>query len=201
MDAPATVISVLEDRVSRSVDLRFVPQMETMLDTLEELIADQFEAAFCMLKTCISRCPDAAWDEPVANLRFCQVAFHALRFADFYLGQNADALNRQPFHRDLEPFFRDYEELEDRVQVLLYDKPSIQTSLEHGRKKAAEVIAAETVEPLTDPSGFERRTFSRAELHVLNVRHIQHHTAQLSLRLRIDSQRDIPWIESGWREV
>ncbi|MBC7817767.1 MAG: DinB family protein [Planctomycetaceae bacterium] len=172
-----------------------------MLNTFKELIANQFEAAFCMLKTCIDRCPDAAWNAPVANLKFCQVAFHTLFFADFYLGQNADALRRQSFHRDHQPFFRDYEELENRVQVLLYDKPSIKTYLEHCRKKAAEVIAAETAESLAGPSGFERRTFSRAELHVLNIRHIQHHTAQLSLRLRIDSQQDIPWTGSGWRVV
>ncbi len=172
-----------------------------MLDTFKELIANQFEAAFCMLKTCIDRCSDAAWDAPVANLKFCQVTFHTLFFADFYLGQNADALRRQPFHRDHEPFFRDYEELEDRAQVLLYDKPSIKTYLEHCRKKATEVIAAETAESLAGPSGFERRTFSRAELHVLNIRHIQHHNAQLSLRLRIDFQQDIPWIGSGWRDV
>ncbi|MEK6262388.1 MAG: DinB family protein [Planctomycetota bacterium] len=169
-----------------------------MLDTFKELVTNQFAAAFCMLETCNDRCPDAAWDAPVANLKFCQVAFHTLFYADFYLGRNADALRRQPFHHDHQQFFRDYEELEDRTQVLLYDKPSIKTYLDHCRKKALEVIAAETAESLAGPSGFERRTFSRAELHVLNIRHIQHHAAQLSLRLRIDFHQDIPWIGSGW---
>lgn len=172
-----------------------------MLDTFKGLIVNQFEAAFCTLQTCIDRCPDSAWDAPVANLKFCQVAFHTLFFTDFYLGPNADALRLQPFHRDHERFFRDYEELEDRPQVLLYDKPSIKTYLEHCRKKAADVIAAETAESLAGPSGFERRMFSRAELHVYNIRHIQHHAAQLSLRLRLGFQQDIPWIGSGWREV
>ena len=152
-----------------------------MLDTFKELIVNQFEAVFCTLKTCIDRCPDAAWDAPVANRKFCQVAFHALFFAVLYLRQNADALRLQPFHRDHEQFLREYEELEDRVQVLLYDIPSIKTYPEHCRKKGAEVIAAETAESLAGPSGFERRTFSRAELHVCNIRHIQHHTAQLAV--------------------
>jgi hypothetical protein len=63
------------------------------------------------------------------------------------------------------------------------------------------VIAAETAETLTAGCGFQRRPISRAELHVYNLRHIQHHAAQLSLRLRLDAQQEIPWIGSGWREV
>jgi len=39
---------------------------------------------------------------------------------------------------------------------------------------------------------------TRAKLHVVNIRHIQHHAAQLSLRLRLDHQEDIPWFSSRW---
>lgn len=172
-----------------------------MLDTYKELIGNQFEAALCTLSACIERCAESDWNSPVGNLKFCQVAFHALFYADFYLGPNSDDFRRQSFHREHADFFRDYEEFEDRVQVLLYDKPTIKTYLDFCRQKAADVIAAETAESLGGPSGFARRTFSRAELHVYNLRHIQHHAAQLSLRLRLDSQQDIPWIGSGWREV
>jgi hypothetical protein len=73
--------------------------------------------------------------------------------------------------------------------------------MEHCRKKASAVIASETSDTLSAPCGFERRGFSRAELHVYNIRHIQHHAAQLSLRLRLDAKQDIPWIGSGWREL
>ena len=38
---------------------------------------------------------------------------------------------------------------------------------------------------------------TRAELYVLNLRHIQHHAAQLSLRLRVDADAATPWISSG----
>jgi hypothetical protein len=172
-----------------------------MLDTFKQLVANQYEATLCMLSICLDRCPEAAWEAPVANLKFCQVAFHALFFTDFYLGSNADDLRRQTFHRDHESFFRDYEELEDRVQVLLYDKLSIKSYLQHCRQKAADVIAGETAASLAGPSGFERRMYSRAELHVCNIRHIQHHVAQLSLRLRLDFYQDIPWIGSSWRGV
>jgi hypothetical protein len=172
-----------------------------MVDTFKELLAHQFEAAFCTLSACIDRCPETAWNAPVGNLAFCQVAFHTLFFADFYLGPNEESLRGQQFHRDNEAFFRDYEELQDRKQQLRCDRPSIKAYLEHCQKKASEAIAAETAETLSGPSGFQRRDISRAELHVYNIRHIQHHAAHLSLRLRIDFNEDIPWFGTGWREV
>jgi DinB family protein len=174
-----------------------------MLDTLKELLANQFEAALSMFNTCIDRCPETVWTTRVANYRFCQVVFHTLFWTDFYLGPDDEqkSFRRQPFHRANERFFGDYEEFEDRAPVSLYDKTSIKAYLEHCRNKAAEVVAAETAETLGGPSGFARRKFSRAELHVYNIRHIQHHTAQLSLRLRLDANQDVPWAGSGWREV
>ena len=103
----------------------------------------------------------------------------------------------QPFHRENAAFFLDYEELEYRKQVHRYDRPSIHTYMDHCRAKASTVVAAETAETLAGPSGFERRTFPRAELHVLNIRHIQHHAAALALRLKLDSGIDVPWFGSG----
>jgi len=127
--------------------------------------------------------------------------FHTLFYADFYLGQNEESFRCQSFHHANERFFGDYEEFEDRAPQSLYDKSSIKKYMEHCRTKAAQVIAAETADSLNARAGFERRTFSRAELHVYNIRHIQHHAAQLSLRLRLDASQDIPWIGSGWRDV
>ena len=171
-----------------------------MLDMFKTLVVNQFEAAFCTLYLCIERCPDAAWNAPVGNLAFCQVAFHTLFFADYYLGPDEESFRGQPYHQNNEDFFRDYEELEDRPQRLLYDRPAIKDYLQHCRRKVSQVLAAETAEMLAGPSGFRRRDFTRAELHVVNIRHIQHHTAQLSLRLRLDFAIEIPWIGSGWRD-
>lgn len=169
-----------------------------MPDTLKELISNQFQAALRTLDFCIQSCPEAAWDAPIANLAFCQVAFHTVFFADFYLGADEDEFRQQPFHRKNPQFFRDYEELEYRKQVLLYDRVAVKAYLDHCRTKAAAVLAAETAATLGAPCGFPRRDFSRAELYVYTTRHIQHHSAQLALRLRLDHQVDTPWFGSGW---
>ena len=88
-----------------------------MVDLFKQMITHQFEAALSTLGACIEKCPQSAWNAPVANLAFCQAAFHALFYTDCYLGQNTAALREQPFHRDNQAFFRDYEELEDRQRA------------------------------------------------------------------------------------
>lgn len=167
-------------------------------DTLKRLIANQYEAALRTLSACIDRCPDDARHMPIGIYEFSQAAFHTLFFADYYLGRNADALRDQPFHRENQAFFDDYEQLEYRKPIGIYDRPSLQKYLHHCRTKAAVVVAGEDEATLAGPSGFDRRDFTRAELHVYNIRHIQHHAAQLILRLRIETDVDIPWFGSGW---
>ena len=120
-------------------------------------------------------------------------------YADFYLGENEASLREQPFHLENQDFFGDYEEFLDRAPQSLYGKGALKTYLQHCRTKAAQTIAAETADTLSARAGFQRRACSRAELYVYNIRHIQHHAAQLSLRLRLDDNEDIPWVGSGWR--
>lgn len=168
---------------------------------VNQLISNQLSAALCTLHHCIERCPQTAWNASVGNHAFCRVAFHTLFYADYYLGANAEPFKRQTFHQQNAAFFGDYEEFEDREPVRRYDKPSIRNYLQHCRDKATATIAAETAESLAARANLPRRDFSRAELHVYNTRHIQHHAAQLSLRLRIDHKIEFPWVGIGWQEI
>ena len=174
-----------------------------MRDTLTELLAHQFDASLCTLNLAVVRCPESSWNQRVAEWKFCQVAFHALFFADIYLqpSENVDALKRQTFHVEHKADFRDYEELEDHKQALMYERPFILSYLQNVRRKAQEMIARESANVLAGPSGFRRRKCSRAELHVYNIRHIQHHAAQLILRLRLDTDVDVPWVGHAWMEA
>ena len=125
-----------------------------------------------------SRTPNRATVRPsrltaeIANLKYCQVAFHALFFADTYLGPNLRSLREQPFHRENASIFSDYEELGGGVQRAVYDKSFIEAYLQHCRDKASKAIAAESAETLSIRPGFDWLKFTRAEVHVYNIRHI-----------------------------
>ncbi len=169
-----------------------------MLQTLKEVFANQLHAALCTLSECIDRCPDAAWTSKIVNLDFSQVAFHTLIYLDYYLGDGDETFRQQPFHIENQGRFGDYEEFDDRAPVTLYQRPFIQSYVAHCRAKISATIATETAESLSTESPFPWLTLPRAEVYIYNTRHVQHHAAQLILRLRRDYQQDMPWFKSGW---
>ena len=68
------------------------------------------------------------------------------------------------------------------------------------RQKALETLAAERPESLQWESGFSWLLFSRGELHLYNVRHVQHHTGRLSAYVRrIVEDGERWWVKTGWR--
>jgi hypothetical protein len=168
-----------------------------MLDYFKQIVIGQFEASLAMLKQCIEACPEEHWEDKVANGTVRWVAYHTLFFVDLYLAQNEESFEPREIHH------RGGDEREpvagrglDRNELLAY--------VQICRDKALASIAAETVESLAGPSGFSWYACTRGELHLINIRHIQHHTGQISAFLRRtvpawQDHRTLPWIASGWR--
>jgi uncharacterized damage-inducible protein DinB len=71
-------------------------------------------------------------------------------------------------------------------------------------QKMLDTIAADTEDSLKGPSGFSWYKVTRGELHLINIRHVQHHTGQLSAYLRrvvpaCQDRHALPWVGTGWR--
>ena len=78
----------------------------------------------------------------------------------------------------------------------LFNKAELLEYVDFCQRKAAEIIAAQTSASFSEPSGFSWQPVTRGELHICNIRHVQHHTGQLSAFLRrVDV--DTSWIKSG----
>ncbi len=171
-----------------------------MRELFQRTIANQYEAVFCTLHECVTRCPDQMWQGPVVNHPFSQTVFHGLFFADLYLGQNVESQPRQAFHRQYAAIFADYEQLQPRIPRGTYDQSFVLKYLAHCRDKAIRVVSGETADDLASAAGFPWLNTSRAELHLYNIRHLQHHAAQLIMKLRAEAGEDMPWVKSGWQE-
>jgi hypothetical protein len=167
-----------------------------MIEAVKQTIVGQFEAALAMLCHCVAACPAEHWEGRIANNTFRQVAYHALFFADFYLSPNEDAFQLRELHR------RGGDEREPVVSPGLSKDETIQYAATC-RQKAIDILSSETPETLIGPSGFSIRRISRLELHVYNIRHLQHHTGQLSAYLRRVNpslgEQALPWIGAGWQ--
>jgi len=165
-----------------------------MINYLKTVLTGQFEASLCMLGGCVRKCPAEHWEGKVGNGTFRQVAYHTLYFVDLYLSPGPRALEPREFHRrgGSRRIGADPGGGVSQAETLAY--------LAVCRRKAVETLAAETLESLQGPSGFSKLRFSRGELHVYNIRHVQHHTGQLSAYLRrVADDGKGSWVKSGWR--
>jgi hypothetical protein len=168
-----------------------------MSNYLNQILTTQYEAALAMLKQCVAACPPGQFEAKIAAGTFRWVAYHTLFFTDLYLTRDEAAFTPRELHA------RGGDELGDQMTPGL-SQPETLEYVAICRQKAIETLAAETAEILEGASGFSWRKFSRGELHVYNIRHIQHHTGQLSAFLRRVNERfadpkSLPWIGSGWR--
>ena len=150
-----------------------------MLEAIKAPIARQFDAALCTLNVCIERCPKPIWNAPVGNLKFCQVAFHTLFFADLYLGRRRRAVPRAGVSSCQRAGLWRLRGTRAAPQVLMYEKPWIKQYVQHCRSKAADAIAAETAESLAGWCGVERRQLSR---RVICLQHPSHPASRSATR-------------------
>jgi hypothetical protein len=168
-----------------------------MTEYIKQILIAQFEAALAMLNQCIAACPEEHWEDRIANGTFRWVTYHTLFFVDLYLSPNQDSF----IERDLNILGGDER---GPVACVGLSKADSLAYLEICRQKMLDTIAADTEESLRSPSGFPWYKITRGELHLVNIRHVQHHAAQLSAFLRrvvpaCQDHRALPWAHSGWQ--
>jgi len=167
-----------------------------MDEYIKQILINQYEAALAMLNRCIAACPPEHWDAKIGNGPFRWVVYHTLFFTDLYLSPSNEAFELRELH------LRVGDEREDRACLGLERDEALEY-ITICREKILVALATETPESLAGPSGFSWYPISRGELHVNNIRHLQHHTGQLSAYLRkvnatLADHKALPWIRSGW---
>lgn len=175
----------------------FMELSETALATIKQSLLAQYRAALSTLGQALDRCPESEWHEAHGDFPFSQVVFHTLIFTDLYLEAGPAGLKAQTFHEENREFFKNYEELEPVEPTNTYDREGCRRYLAFCFEKCRRVCAEEGEEELLGPSGFERRPPSRLELHLYNIRHIQHHAGQLGLRLQPITGQELDWVTRG----
>lgn len=165
-----------------------------MIEYLKTILTGQFEAALCMLDECIRKCPPEHWEGRIANDMFRQVAYHTLFFVDLYLSPSEAAFQLRDCHH------RGGDERSNIAVSSGLTKDDTLAYLVICRRKMLETLASETLESLQRESGFSWLPFTRGELHLANIRHVQHHTGQLSAYLRrVAEDGERWWVKTGWR--
>ena len=162
-----------------------------MGETFKTVVWGQFGAAIDMLENAITACPDEVWSDPSRRpewskndiVGYWYLVFHTLFWLDYYLSDQTKGFQPPA------PFTLDEMDPAGLLPDRPYSKEQLGRYLEHCRRKCREAIEA-----LDEKRAFETKCSTRpdltvAELLLYNMRHVQHHTAQLNLILRqkIDS--------------
>ena len=160
------------------------------MDFWRSVIRRQFDAALDMLGNAIDACPDSVWFSSGRHT-FWYLAFHALFWTDFYLfGED-----RLRFHPPPPFSLTEFEEgiLPERA----YSKDELLAYVKHCRKRLNAVVAAMTESWAANSCPLPYREMSNGELLLYNLRHVQHHAAQLNMLLRQKTDSAPAWVSKG----
>ena len=181
---------------------------DTAVDAvLRSALKGQYHAALAMLRQAIELCPEGIWSGEGRGVPFWRIAYHALYYTHLYLQRDEASFTPWELHQtglqDLDdvpapPHLQELLELPHRpprtgvpyskAELLAYW--SICDGMVDDAVDALDVLALET--------GFSWHTPSRpkVEQHMGNIRHIQHHTANLAGRVHEASGVGVDWVST-----
>jgi hypothetical protein len=166
---------------------------ETIKNIIEPL-RNQMLAAMSVLNQCINNCPNDEWNESHNDSPFCQVLWHVLFYADLYLSRDISEFRSQVFHIEYKNIFKDYEELEWKKPENIYTRDEIILYYDFCRNKVKEYFIKINESDLDKKSNYKNMTMIEALIEI--IRHIQHHAAQLGLRVQQITGKELEWINN-----
>ena len=160
-----------------------------------DILWRQYSAALDMLEAAMRACPDTLWCEPAEPrwnesgvVGFWYLAYHTLFFLDCYLSGSLKGFAPP------EPFSLDEIDPAGVLPERAYSKAELLAYLAHGREKCRATLAALTEEKVAEVCEYPWLRLGFGELIVDNLRHVQHHTAQMNLLLRQNVHAVPRWI-------
>ncbi len=160
---------------------------------MKKIIKSQYKASLAMFGNAVQSCNDSLWLDDTYKHPFWRVAYHTLFFVDLYLSTSVESFR---------PWTKHVDELESLGPIIHkngklpregppYLKNDVQTYCE---------LVIDKIDSSVDgldfdaDSGFPWLRFSKLELQLYNIRHIQHHAGQLIERIRQNLDEPVGWV-------
>jgi hypothetical protein len=162
------------------------------MDT-KQIIQSQYLAALEMMKQAVVKCPEALWNAPEDKNKFWHIVYHGLFYVHLYLQNGEKDFRPWENHRNEYQFLghtpwppHDPPKLGDP-----YTREDMLAYVDFVREQVQERVPRLDLEAA---SGFEWLRFGKLELQFYNIRHLQHHVAELYERLGSRAGIDLDWI-------
>jgi len=164
---------------------------------VQAALKGQYHAAMAMLRETIERCPHALWTADDEGVAFWRVVYHALFFTHLYLAPDEKAFRPWEHHREEYNFLGPLPWPPHREPKIgePYTKAEV---LDYWRLLDAMIDAAvDALDLDAETCGFPWYKLPKLDHQINNIRHIQHHAALLSGRLRRTEGIDVGWVGFG----
>jgi arylsulfatase A-like enzyme len=173
--------------------------MNEQVADMKKAIISQLLSSLAMLQEAINNCPDNLWDHQGHENKYWHIVYHTLFFTHLYLSPSENK-------------FKHWENARDEYQFMgpvpwpPHYTPKIEHSytkldlMEYLEKIKGDAPNQITQDDLNANSGFDWLPFSRLELYLHMIRHVQHHIGQLIERLRDSGVKRNRWIVASRQE-
>ena len=162
------------------------PSTDKMLASFSESIWKHFGAAIDMFENAVVMCPEKLWGKP----QFWYKAFHASFWLDYYMTINPEGFTPPA------PFTNSEFDPAGKIPERQYSKEEILSYVRSSRKKLHDILKNMDEETALKRWINPNRNVTYFEMLLHNMRHLQHHTAQLNLLLRQGIDNAPPWVET-----
>ena len=175
------------------------------IEMMRPILKSQYHASLAMLRDAIERCPEALWSSGDYRNPFWRIAYHALYYTHFYLQPNADSFRPWEHHQTGIQFMDDQERPVDRAAIGELPHRPPRTGKAYTKEEvlaywnicdSAIDSAVDALDIANPDCGFFWYKVSKLEHQLINLRHLQHHLAQLADRIRANTNTGVAWVGS-----
>ena len=157
-----------------------------MDNSFKETLWKQFGASIDMLENSIIMCPDELWN---TEEKFWYTTYHCLFWLDYYLTLEPSKFTPIP------PFTLSEFNPNGELPEQTYSKDELQNYLKSSREKLHKLLLSLTNEEIINRRWVnDYKNYSVLEILLYNMRHVQHHSAQLNKFLRQNMNNAPLWV-------
>ncbi|MCI0602961.1 hypothetical protein L0156_08095 [bacterium] len=166
-------------------------------DPLRKTLKSQYHASLAMLRETVEQCPNELWMNGEHLNAFWQIAYHALFYTHLYLQPNEAAFQPWEHHQ---PDVQSPDGLtfppDPKSDLQVIPKPYSKQEVLAYCQYVDQMIdsGVDLLDLMSPESGFWWYKCSKLEHQFINIRHIQHHLAQLADRLRSAANISTKWV-------
>ena len=156
---------------------------------IKNALKSQYRASLMMFENGIKTCSDELWISNKYRNRTWQMVYHCLFFTNLYLFQHLDQRINWANHK------KDYQNLGESAGKTPYTRSELVEFCRDLNRQLDKRI--DMMDLNASDSGFFWYSISKLEHQLVNLKHLQHHLAQLQDRIRNDQQTGISWVRDG----